>query len=100
MNVDLPDSSSLLEPAVGELSLFDQCRMISSLSNFHYWEAKESSNVGFNRMLSVRDPSSKYKPASPRNKILLAVRENNYMEATTTFQKLLKPSFGDDDQPR
>ena len=87
-----PCTEDLLRPPTDQLTLHDQCKLVSALSNFHYWEIteeKSKSSVGFSRMLSIRDPSGKYKPASPRNRILLALRENNYADARVVFQKFL-----------
>ena len=91
-----PSTEDLLKPPTDQITLHDQCKLISALSNFHCWEVmEEKSTVGFSRMLSTRDPTGKYKPASPRNKILLALRENNYADVRAVFQKFLNYNNAD-----
>lgn len=75
----IPQFKSLFDPPHSSLYTWhEQCKMISSIPNDHYWNEGTHAHVGYNRMLSVRDSSGKYKPASLRNLILMHHRESNH----------------------
>ena len=78
-------------PSSSKYTLDEQCTVISSIPNNHYWNEGTHAHVGYNRMLSVRDITGKYQPASLRNLIMMNHRESNYHYIFKLVDKFRNP---------
>lgn len=90
--VENPEFKFIFDPpSSSKYTLYDQCKIISCLPNDHYWNEGTHAHVGYGRMLSIRDSTEKYKPASLRNLILYHHRESNYSAIFRLVDKFRNP---------
>lgn len=79
------------KPNSFHLSDHEQCLLISSIPNNHYYNQGDQSHVGYARMLSVRDITGKYRPASLRNLVLCNYREGKLGQIYSLVNKYYNP---------
>ncbi|CAC5418009.1 unnamed protein product [Mytilus coruscus] len=98
--VENPEFKFIFDPpSSSKYTLYDQCKIISCLPNDHYWNEGTHAHVGYGRMLSVRDSTEKYKPASLRNLILYHHRESNYSAIFRLVDKFQNPESSPANSP-